>query len=209
MKRKKVETDVLNLSGQNLNRIQLPLNLDPTTIILDKNNISKIENLQKCLNLKQLSVAGNRLVRMNGVSNLTNLTVLNLPNNSIVSIEGLKDLTSLAWLNLSGNSIKAIENLSGSINLRHLDLSDNSVSTLTDISNLQNLRTFLLHGNIITSLRTIPPCLPHSLCIFSLAENEILDMNEVAYLSCLPNLEQLSLMNNPCVLMTASTPYPF
>ncbi|XP_071136329.1 serine-rich adhesin for platelets-like isoform X2 [Mytilus edulis] len=201
-----VETDVLNLSGQNLNRIQLPLNLDPTTIILDKNNISKIENLQKCLNLKQLSVAGNRLVRMNGVSNLTNLTVLNLPNNSIVSIEGLKDLTSLAWLNLSGNSIKAIENLSSSINLRHLDLSDNSVSTLTDISNLQNLRTFLLHGNIITSLRTIPPCLPHSLCIFSLAENEILDMNEVAYLSCLPNLEQLSLMNNPCVLMTASTP---
>ncbi|CAC5380139.1 CEP97 [Mytilus coruscus] len=206
MKRKKVETDVLNLSSQNLSRIQLPLNLDPTTIILDKNNISKIENLQKCHNLKQLSVAGNRLVRMNGVSNLTNLTVLNLPNNSIVSIEGLKDLTSLAWLNLSGNSIKAIENLGSSINLRHLDLSDNSVSTLTDISHLQNLRTFLLHGNIITSLRTIPPCLPNSLCIFSLAENEILDMNEVAYLSCLPNLEQLSLMNNPCVLMTASTP---
>ncbi|KAJ8307920.1 hypothetical protein KUTeg_014530 [Tegillarca granosa] len=29
---------------------------------------------------------------------------------------------------------------------------------------------------------------------------------QVSYLSCLPYLEQLSLMNNPCVLMTASTP---
>ena len=40
------------------------------------------------MNNFQLSVAGNRLVRMNGVATLRNLTVLNLPSNSIVSIEG-------------------------------------------------------------------------------------------------------------------------
>lgn len=41
------------------------------------------------------------------------------------------------------------------------------------------LQTLLLHGNIITSLRTAPVCLPQNLTVFSLAENEIRDLNEV------------------------------
>ncbi|KAJ8315581.1 hypothetical protein KUTeg_007731 [Tegillarca granosa] len=134
------------MTGQNLSRIDISPGEDPTTIILDKNNISKIENLEKCQGLRQLSLAGNRLVRMSGVNRLRNLTVLNLPNNSIVAIEGLKDLTELAWLNLSGNSIK----------------------------------TLLLHGNIITSLKPVPHNFPKSLVILSLAENEIIDINEVS-----------------------------
>lgn len=54
----------------------------------------------------QLSVVGNRLVRMMGVCRLTELRVLNLPNNSIGYIEGLRDLPHLEWLNLAGNNIK-------------------------------------------------------------------------------------------------------
>ncbi|XP_060069626.1 uncharacterized protein LOC132549692 [Ylistrum balloti] len=200
------ESDVLDLTGRRLHKIEVPPGLDPATIICDKNNVSKIENLERCHNLKQLSLSGNRLVRMTGVGKLTNLTVLNLPNNSIVAVEGLKELVQLEWLNLSGNSIKAIENLNSNITLGHLDLSDNSISSLSDITHLRSLRTLLLHGNILTSLRTVPQHFPKSVVILSLAENEIGDINEVMYLSCLPYLEQLSLTNNPCVLMTASTP---
>ncbi|XP_033741775.1 centrosomal protein of 97 kDa-like [Pecten maximus] len=202
------ESDVLDLSGRRLHRIEVPPGLDPATIICDKNNVSKIENLERCHNLKQLSLSGNRLVRMTGIGKLKNLTVLNLPNNSIVAVEGLKELLQLEWLNLSGNSIKAMENLNTNISLGHLDLSDNSISSLSDITHLRSLRTLLLHGNILTSLRTVPQHFPKSIAILSLAENEIGDINEVMYLSCLPYLEQLSLTNNPCVLMTASTPYP-
>lgn len=44
-------------------------------------------------------------------------------------------------------------------------------------------QTLLLHGNSITTLRTVPAHLPAHLSIFSLAENEIRDLNEVSSLS--------------------------
>ncbi|XP_015732748.1 centrosomal protein of 97 kDa isoform X2 [Coturnix japonica] len=154
----------------------------------------------------QLSVANNRLVRMMGVAKLTQLRVLNLPHNSIGYVEGLKELVHLEWLNLAGNNLKAIEQMNSCASLQHLDLSDNNISQLGDLSKLTSLKTLLLHGNIITSLRTAPVCLPHNLTVFSLAENEIRDLNEVSFLASLPQLEQLSIMNNPCVMATPSVP---
>ncbi|NXF08623.1 CEP97 protein, partial [Smithornis capensis] len=199
---------VVNWSGQGLQKLSptLPCNADTQTLILDKNQIIKLEHLEKCRNLMQLSVANNRLVRMMGVARLTKLRVLNLPHNSIGYIEGLKDLVHLEWLNLAGNNLKVIEQINSCLSLQHLDLSDNNIAQLGDLSKLTSLKTLLLHGNIITSLRTAPVCLPQSLTVFSLAENEIRDLNEVSFLSSLRQLEQLSIMNNPCVMATPSVP---
>ena len=36
----------------------------------------------------------------------------------------------------------------------------------------------------------------------------LLSSFQVSFLSCLPDLQQLSVMNNPCVLMTATDLYP-
>ncbi|KFP69785.1 Centrosomal protein of 97 kDa, partial [Acanthisitta chloris] len=199
---------VVNWSGQGLQKLSptLPCDADTYTLILDKNQIIKLEHLEKCRNLKQLSVANNRLVRMMGVAKLTKLRVLNLPHNSIGYVEGLKDLVHLEWLNLAGNNLKTIEQINSCLSLRHLDLSDNNISQLGDLSKLSLLKTLLLHGNVITSLRTAPVCLPQNLTVFSLAENEIRDLNEVCFLACLRHLEQLSIMNNPCVMATPSIP---
>ncbi|NXP23509.1 CEP97 protein, partial [Scytalopus superciliaris] len=199
---------VVNWSGQGLQKLgpTLPCDADTQTLILDKNQIIKLEHLEKCRNLMQLSVANNRLVRMMGVAKLTKLRVLNLPHNSIGYVEGLKDLVHLEWLNLSGNNLKVIEQINSCLSLQHLDLSDNNIAQLGDLSKLTSLKTLLLHGNIITSLRTAPVCLPQSLTVFSLAENEIRDLNEVSFLSSLRQLEQLSIMNNPCVMATPSVP---
>ncbi|XP_065732788.1 centrosomal protein of 97 kDa isoform X4 [Phocoena phocoena] len=168
------EGSVVNWSGQGLQKLSpnLPYEVDIHTLILDKNQIIKLENLEKCKRLIQLSVANNRLVRMMGVAKLTQLRVLNLPHNSIGYVEGLKELVHLEWLNLAGN----------------------------------NLKTLLLHGNIITSLRMAPAYLPRCLAILSLAENEIRDLNEISFLASLTELEQLSIMNNPCVMATPSIP---
>ncbi|XP_060054428.1 centrosomal protein of 97 kDa isoform X2 [Erinaceus europaeus] len=168
------EGSVVNWSGQGLQKLSpnLPCDVDIHTLILDKNQIIKLENLEKCRQLIQLSVANNRLVRMMGVAKLTHLRVLNLPHNSIGYVEGLKELIHLEWLNLAGN----------------------------------NLKTMLLHGNIITCLRMAPAYLPRSLAILSLAENEIRDLNEISFLASLTELEQLSIMNNPCVMATPSIP---
>ncbi|NXY66228.1 CEP97 protein, partial [Callaeas wilsoni] len=199
---------VVNCSGQGLQKLgpTLPCDADTQTLILDKNQIIKLEHLEKCRNLIQLSVANNRLVRMMGVAKLTKLRVLNLPHNSIGYVEGLKDLVHLEWLNLAGNNLKVIEQINSCLSLQHLDLSDNNIAQLGDLSKLTSLKTLLLHGNIITSLRTAPVCLPQSLTVFSLAENEIRDLNEVSFLAPLRQLEQLSIMNNPCVMATPSVP---
>nr|XP_014124897.1 centrosomal protein of 97 kDa [Zonotrichia albicollis] len=199
---------IVNCSGQGLQKLgpTLPCDADTQTLILDKNQIIKLEHLEKCRNLMQLSVANNRLVRMMGVAKLTKLRVLNLPHNSIGYVEGLKDLVHLEWLNLAGNNIKAIEQVNSCLCLQHLDLSDNNIAQLGDLSKLTSLKTLLLHGNIITSLRPAPACLPQSLTVFSLAENEIRDLNEVSFLASLHHLEQLSIMNNPCVMATPSVP---
>ncbi|XP_019379251.1 PREDICTED: centrosomal protein of 97 kDa [Gavialis gangeticus] len=199
---------IVNWSGQGLQKLGpiLPCDADTHTLILDKNQIIKLEHLEKCRNLMQLSVANNRLVRMMGVAKLTQLRVLNLPHNSIGYVEGLKDLVHLEWLNLAGNNLKMIDQINSCTSLQHLDLSDNNISQIGDLSKLASLKTLLLHGNIITSLRTAPVCLPQSLTILSLAENEIRDLNEISFLASLPQLEQLSIMSNPCVMATPSIP---
>ncbi|NWZ79621.1 CEP97 protein, partial [Poecile atricapillus] len=199
---------LVNCSGQGLQKLgpTLPCDADTQTLILDKNQIIKLEHLEKCKNLMQLSVANNRLVRMMGVAKLTKLRVLNLPHNSIGYVEGLKDLVHLEWLNLAGNNLKVIEQINSCLSLQHLDLSDNNIAQLSDLSKLTSLKTLLLHGNIITSLRTAPVCLPQSVTVLSLAENEIRDLNEVSFLASLRQLEQLSIMNNPCVMATPSVP---
>ncbi|XP_066475858.1 centrosomal protein of 97 kDa [Tiliqua scincoides] len=202
------EGSVINWSNQGLQKLgpTLSCNADAHTLILDKNQLIKLEHLESFKDLLQLSVANNRLVRMMGVAKLTQLRVLNLPHNSIGYVEGLKDLVHLEWLNLAGNNLKIIDQMNSCTSLQHLDLSDNNISQIGDISKLLSLKTLLLHGNIITSLRTAPTCLPQGLAILSLAENEIRDLNEVSFLASLPKLEQLSIMNNPCVMATPSIP---
>ncbi|XP_075398709.1 NXPE family member 3 isoform X1 [Tenrec ecaudatus] len=202
------EGSVVNWSGQGLQKLSpnLPCEADIHTLILDKNQIIKLENLEKCRRLIQLSVANNRLVRMMGVARLTQLRVLNLPHNSIGCVEGLKELVHLEWLNLAGNNLKAMEHIHSCTALQHLDLSDNNIPQIGDLSKLVSLKTLLLHGNIITSLRMAPAYLPRNLAVLSLAENEIRDLNEISYLASLTELEQLSIMSNPCVMATPSIP---
>lgn len=108
---------LVDLSDQCLTKLEIPGNKDPVTVIADRNSISRIENLEQCQNLRQLSLAGNRLIHVNSLSKLRHLAVLNLPQNSIVSIEGLRELTELQWLNLSGNSIKSMDSLATNVAL--------------------------------------------------------------------------------------------
>lgn len=199
---------VLDLSARGMQKLDQSFTCseDTHTLILDRNHIMKLDHLERSPGLQQLSVASNRLVRMMGVSRLTELTVLNLPNNSIGYIEGLRDLPHLKWLNLSGNNIKVIEQLNNCVSLQHLDLSDNSISSIGDVTKLVALKTLLLHGNSITTLRSVPAHLPVNLSILSLAENEIQDLNEASHLAPLHELEQLSVMSNPCVMATSSLP---
>ncbi|OON23804.1 hypothetical protein X801_00277 [Opisthorchis viverrini] len=77
---------ILNLARCELERIeQVPQSIN--VLILDYNYIRRLENLANLYDLRQLSVAGNKLFQMHGVAPLVNLTILNLPQNAIVAID--------------------------------------------------------------------------------------------------------------------------
>ncbi|XP_067027627.1 uncharacterized protein [Acropora muricata] len=197
---------VVNLSNRHLKRIErLSEGLSPLTLLLSSNEISRVENLQYFAHLQQLSLARNHIDDMKGISSAQGLRVLDLSDNNISHIEGVSSLINLEWLNLSGNDIEEIAELDKNVNLYHLDLSENSIAVISGLGTLMKLKTLLLHGNLISSLAVIQDQLSTTVCTLSLADNDISDLNEMRNLTCLVNLEQLSLVNNPCVL--ASTPW--
>ncbi|KAG8228017.1 hypothetical protein J437_LFUL003652 [Ladona fulva] len=170
-----------------------------TVLILDDNELQRLDNVGTYLGLQKISAVRNQLIRMYGVSKLQNLTSLNLAHNNLVGIEGLKELVNLRWLCLSGNNVKAIDHLNTNINLEHLDLSENNIGCISDLSHLQNLKELLLHGNRISSLQFCQKYLPMSLESLSLADNRIADLNEVSHVSHLPVLREFTIAGNPCV----------
>ncbi|KAK0088103.1 hypothetical protein PV325_013199 [Microctonus aethiopoides] len=181
--------DTLDLSGQGLKKLsRCPSDADISTLIVDDNEIQRLDNLDSYHRITKLSIARNQLLRMYGVAKLHNLVTLNLANNGILTIEGIKDLPNLTTLCLAGNNVKSIEHLHTNTKLEHLDLSENSISHISDISYLRNLKELFLHNNRIMTLRQCERYLPTSLETLTLANNNITDLNEMSHLGGLTNL---------------------
>ncbi|GJQ84535.1 putative leucine-rich repeat protein [Trypoxylus dichotomus] len=196
--------ETLDLSGKRLKKLNKPSLSEShvTTLILDDNELQRLDNIDSFTKVQKLSAVRNQLLRMHGVCRLHALHTLNLANNGILTIEGLKELVHLRCLNLAKNNIKTIEHLNTNFNLEHLDLSENSITHVVDLSFLKNLKELLLHNNKIGHLRQCDRFLPTSLVTLTLASNNISDLNEISQLVNLTNLKSISLVNNPCVVMT-------
>ncbi|XP_044577457.1 uncharacterized protein LOC123260427 isoform X4 [Cotesia glomerata] len=198
--------DTLDLSGQGLKKLsRCPSDADINTLIVDDNELQRLDNLDTYHRITKLSIVRNQLLRMYGVSKLCNLVTLNLANNGILTIEGIKDMPNLTTLCLAGNNIKSIEHLHTNTKLQHLDLSENSISHISDISYLRNLKELFLHNNRIITLRQSERYLPTCLETLTLANNNITDLNEMSHLSGLTNLINFSIANNPCVSSTGNS----
>ncbi|XP_076676687.1 centrosomal protein 97kDa isoform X2 [Andrena cerasifolii] len=198
--------DTLDLSGQGLKKLgRCPSDADISTLIVDDNELQRLDNLDSYHRITKLSIVRNQLLRMYGVSKLHNLVTLNLANNGILTIEGIKDMINLQTLCLAGNNIKSIEHLHTNTRLEHLDLSENSISHISDISYLRHLKELFLHNNRIITLRQCERYLPTSLETVTLANNNITDLNEMSHLANLKNLVNFSIANNPCVSMTGNS----
>lgn len=61
------------------------------------------------------------------------------------------------------------------------------------------MQTLLLHKNRLTSLMGCERYLPMGLTTLTLNDNHLHDLNDVAHLTSVPCLEQLTLANNPCI----------
>ncbi|XP_034241666.1 centrosomal protein of 97 kDa isoform X2 [Thrips palmi] len=200
------DEEVLDLSNQGLKKLSKPSATQSkvSKLILDNNDLTRLDCIDSFTAVKHLSAARNGLLRMYNVTRLHHLVSLNLAHNGILTIEGLKEATHLKWLCLAANNIKTIEHLNTNTLLEYIDLSENNISFITDLSYLTSLKTLLLNSNKIGHLHSCDKFLPVGLDTLSLAANNITDLNQVSFLVNLRDLRQLSIANNPCVAMTGS-----
>ncbi|KAG8453463.1 hypothetical protein GDO86_000189 [Hymenochirus boettgeri] len=76
-----------------------------TSLNLDTQNLFKIPNLEKMVNLRWASFSNNNLTKIEGLEHCTNVEELCLDGNSITKLEGISKLTKLRWLSINNNQL--------------------------------------------------------------------------------------------------------
>ncbi len=160
-------------------------------ITLEKNQISKIENLNSLINLKVLDISFNQISKIENLENLENLVVLFFTSNQISKIENLNKLTSLSTLYLSNNQISKIENLENLKYLTKLSLDFNKIIHLDGIKKNSKLTTLYLDNNQISKIENLEKSV--SISKISLCFNQI---SKITGFNNLINLKSLSIYSN-------------
>ena len=101
----------LCLTDQGLRKIE-PLQLpNLRELLLHRNRIARIENLEGCPQLQRLWLSDNRIAKMENLHCVGNLRELWLQRNQIARISGVGYLPHLASIGLSGNPIADFRDL--------------------------------------------------------------------------------------------------
>ncbi|XP_023239881.1 protein phosphatase 1 regulatory subunit 7-like [Centruroides sculpturatus] len=98
---------VLDLSEKNLKKLEKRDGVGFHSLILDNNELCKLENLDRFPDLEKLSACGNRLSRMYGVAKLHHLVHLDLSNNNIAWIEDSENFV-IFTLKHNDNSVQEL-----------------------------------------------------------------------------------------------------
>lgn len=188
-------------------------------IDLGFNNLTSLEGLALCVNLKWLSVVENKLESLKGVEGLTKLTVLKAAKNKLRSMDEVENLVKLQALILNDNEITSICNLDKMKDLNTLVLSRNPVrkiggslarlKSITKIS-LANCELEGIDSSIKgcvelkelrlghNEIKTLPAELAHAskLQHLDLGNNFIKSWSALKVLSSLQRLKSLNLHGN-------------
>ncbi|XP_031746458.1 leucine-rich repeat-containing protein 9 isoform X3 [Xenopus tropicalis] len=128
-----------------------------TSLTLDSQNLVRITNLEKLVNLRWASFSSNHLTKIEGLEHCVNLEELNLDDNSISKLEGLSKLTKLRRLSINNNLLAGfdrhvIESLS---HLHFLSAENNNISSLAGLQRGYKLIELYLSNNCISSNQEI------------------------------------------------------
>jgi dynein assembly factor 1 len=149
--------DVLYLHYQGFTRIQkLDKYVNLKALWLNNNAITKIEGLSELRNLTCLYLQSNLIDCISGLENLTKLDTLALSHNFISRIEGIENCPVLTSVELDHNKFRTPEALSGLLAapaIKLLNLNDNIIESeefLEVIKGLTQLRVLRMTGNPVT-----------------------------------------------------------
>ncbi|KAI3356345.1 hypothetical protein L3Q82_017575, partial [Scortum barcoo] len=132
----------------------------------------------------------NHIMKLDHLERSPGLQQLSVASNRLVRMMGVSRLTELRVLNLPNNSIGYIEGLRDLPHLEWLNLSGNNIKVIEQLNNCVSLQHLDLSDNNISTVGDLTK----------------LVALKVSYLAPLHELEQLSIMSNPCVMATPSLP---
>ena len=148
---------LLNYQNNYITRIDHLQNL-PNLIFLDLYNNS-IEGVSTALaavpTLRVLMLGKNRIRTIQNLEPLTKLDVLDLHSNVINKVENLSALSELRVLNLAGNQIKCVENISGLQSLTELNVRRNHIEHAFELDRLPGLQRIFMSNNSIREFEDI------------------------------------------------------
>jgi internalin A len=120
-----------------------------TELSFHKNEIEKIEHIDKLVNLKILDFGSNNIKKIENFTTLEKLEVLRISNNNISKIEGLQNQALLQSLYIGWNTIEAIEGLEAMANLESFYIGVNKITSLQNLQQLKKLRLLFADANEI------------------------------------------------------------
>ncbi|ATD54271.1 leucine-rich repeat domain-containing protein [Clostridium chauvoei] len=154
-------------------------------------DISNLEGIQYCTNLKELNLQDNKISDINLLKNLKKLRTLFLNVNQIEDISALSELSNLRELYLGGNKISNIYPLRNLKRLQDLSLGNLLVKDIKPLEELDSLKYLDLYENKIDNLEVIRNI--KGLLSIDLSENGLKDIN---VLKGLKNLEWIRVSYN-------------
>jgi len=136
----------------------------PNLIFLDlyNNSIEVMDDALGCVpTLRVLMLGKNRITQIGNLELLTKLDVLDLHSNGIVAIEGLSTLTELRVLNLAGNKIEVVTGVGNLSSLTELNVRRNKITSILpgSIDKLFNLQRIFMSNNQISLFSSVGPLL--------------------------------------------------
>uniref|UniRef100_A0A8C9V952 Leucine rich repeats and guanylate kinase domain containing n=1 Tax=Scleropages formosus TaxID=113540 RepID=A0A8C9V952_SCLFO len=116
---------------------------------LDHNDFHEIRGLENCVSLTYLSLAHNRISSIEGLGDVP-LKEISLRGNQIQRIENVRQLRTLQSFDLAFNKIRSLSGLENLDLLGTIDLEGNQVTEIKEVSHLHDLpllRTLNLQQN--------------------------------------------------------------
>ncbi|XP_038049791.1 leucine-rich repeat-containing protein 9-like isoform X3 [Patiria miniata] len=127
-----------------------------TALILMGQEITKMEGLSTCNQLKELWICECKIKVIEGLSACKKINILHLYSNCISQITNISHLKDLEVLGLAQNNIVNIEGIGELVQLRNLNLAANRIEQIGHCLDVnRNLEALNLSGNNISSFREL------------------------------------------------------
>lgn len=186
------QANVNNIINENLHLKDVIVSNTNTNVLINENpnletldlkncNIISIFGLEKCKNLRSLSLYGNKITNIDFIPD--SLKELNISNNKITSLSKLP--SNLESLYIGQNNIKKLPPLP--LSLQNLHINNTLITNIETVFKLQKLRELNISNLGIESIESFPNTLERLVC----SDNNLKKLPSLP-----PNLKTLNCSNN-------------